>query len=152
MLISCFFFNFIYFNWRLITLQYCSGFSHPLTWIQVASVVSDSMRPHRQQPTRLPHSWDSPGKITGVGCHFLLQCMKVKVKSPSCVWLLATPWTAAHQAPLSIGFPKQEYWSGLPFPSTGDIHDPGTEPSLLNCRQILYCLSLQGSPIEENKR
>ena len=43
----------------------------------VTSVVSDSVRPHRQQPTRLPRSWDSPGKNTGVGCHFLLQCMKV---------------------------------------------------------------------------
>ena len=43
----------------------------------VASVVSDSVRPHRQQPTRLPRPWDSPGKNTGVGCHFLLQCMKV---------------------------------------------------------------------------
>ena len=40
--------------------------------------MSDSMRPHRRQPTRLPHPWDSPGKNTGVGCHFLLQCMKVK--------------------------------------------------------------------------
>ena len=47
----------------------------------VASVVSDSVRPHRQQPTRLPHLWDSPGKNTGVGCHFLLQCMKVKSES-----------------------------------------------------------------------
>ena len=45
---------------------------------QVASVVSDSVRPHRQQPTRLPHPWDSPGKNAGVGCHFLLQCIKVK--------------------------------------------------------------------------
>ena len=44
----------------------------------VTSVMSDSVRPHRQQPTRLPHPWDSPGKNTGVGCHFLLQCMKVK--------------------------------------------------------------------------
>ena len=44
----------------------------------VTSVVSDSVRPHRQQPTRLPSPWDSPGKNTGVGCHFLLQCMKVK--------------------------------------------------------------------------
>ena len=40
--------------------------------------MSDSVRPHRQQLTRLPHPWDSPGKNTGVGCHFLLQCMKVK--------------------------------------------------------------------------
>ena len=47
----------------------------------VASVVSDSVRPHRRQPTRLPHPWDSPGKKTGVGCHFLLQCMKVKSES-----------------------------------------------------------------------
>ena len=42
---------------------------------QVASVVSDTVWPHRQQPTRLPHPWDSPGKNPGVGCHFLLQCM-----------------------------------------------------------------------------
>ena len=43
--------------------------------------MSDSMRPHRRQPTRLPHPWDSPGKNTGVGCHFFLQCMKVKSES-----------------------------------------------------------------------
>ena len=47
----------------------------------VASVVSNSVRPHRRQPTRLPHPWDSPGKNTGVGCHCLLQCMKVKSES-----------------------------------------------------------------------
>src|SRR5574337_1216843 len=47
----------------------------------VASVVSDSVRPHRQQPTRLLCPWDSPDKNTGVGCHFLLQCMKVKSQS-----------------------------------------------------------------------
>ena len=40
--------------------------------------MSDSVQPHRRQPTRLPHPWDSPGKNTGVGCHFLLQCVKVK--------------------------------------------------------------------------
>ena len=45
------------------------------------SVVSDSVRPHRWQPTRLPRPWDSPGKNTGVGCHFLLQYMKVKSES-----------------------------------------------------------------------
>ena len=41
---------------------------------------------------------------------------------------LATPWTVAHQAPLSMGFSRQEYWSGLPFPSPGDLLDPGIEP------------------------
>ena len=47
-------------------------------YCQVTSVVSDSVRPHRRQLTRLPCPWDSPGKNTGVGCHFLLQSMKVK--------------------------------------------------------------------------
>ena len=54
-------------------------FSHAAA--AVTSVVSDSVRPHRRQPTRLPRPWDSPGKNTGVGCHFLLQCMKVKSES-----------------------------------------------------------------------
>ena len=52
----------------------------------------------------------------------------MKVKLLSRVQLLATPWTIAHQAPLSIGFSRQEYWSGLPFPSPGDLPDPGIEP------------------------
>ena len=43
--------------------------------------MSHSVRPHRRKPTRLPHPWDSLGKNTGVGCHFLLQCMKVKSES-----------------------------------------------------------------------
>ena len=73
------------------------------------------VRPHRRQPTRLPCPWDSPGKNTGVGCHFLFQCMKVK--SLRHVRLFATPWTAAYQAPPSMGFSRQEYWSGVPLPS-----------------------------------
>ena len=68
--------------------------------------MSDSLRPHRRQPTRLPCPWDSPGKNTGVGCHFLLQCMKVK--SLSRVRFLVTPWTAAYQAPPSIVLKKWE--------------------------------------------
>ena len=48
---------------------------------QVTSVVSDAVRPQRRQPTRLSHPWDSPGKNTGVGCHFLLQCKTVKSES-----------------------------------------------------------------------
>ena len=123
------------------------------------------MQPHRWQPTRLLRPWDSPGKNTGVGCHVLLQCMKVKsesevaqlcptlsdpmdcslsgssvhgifqarvlewvaisffnawkwrvkVKLLSRVRPLATPWTAAYQAPPPMGFSRQEYWSGSPF-------------------------------------
>ena len=50
------------------------------------------------------------------------------MKSVSRVRLFATPWTVAHQAPPSIGFSRQEYWSGLPFPSPGDLPNPGIEP------------------------
>ena len=83
--------------------------------------MSDSVRPHRQQqPTRLHHPWDSPGKNTGVGCHFLFQCRKVKVKSLSRIRLLATPWTAAHRAPPSRAFPALE-WVPLPSPSRVDL-------------------------------
>ena len=46
----------------------------------------------------------------------------------NCVQLFATPWTVAHQAPLSMGFSRQEYWSGLPFPSPGDLPHPGIKP------------------------
>ena len=53
-----------------------------------------------------------------------------------------TLWTIAHQAPLSMGFSRQEYWSGLPFSSPGNLPNPGIKPaspaSLLHCRQILY--------------
>ena len=49
----------------------------------------------------------------------------------SCIWLSATLWTIAHQVPLSMGFSRQEHWSGLPFPSPGDLLHPGIEPASL---------------------
>ena len=122
--------------------------------------MSDSVQPRRWQPTRLLCPQASPGKNTGVGCHFLFQCIKVKseseviqscptlsdpmdyslpgsvhgilqarilewvvisfsnawkwkvkVKSLSRVQLLVTPWTIAYQAPPSMGFSRQDYWS-----------------------------------------
>ena len=54
--------------------------------------------------------------------------LKVKVKSLSCVQLFATPWTVAYQASPSMGFSRQEYWSGLPFPSPGDLPNSRIEP------------------------
>ena len=72
-----------------------------------------------------------------MGCHrllhtslthlHLLHCF-CQVNSLSRVQLFATPWTVAYQAPLSMGFSRQECWSGLPFPSSGDLPDPGIEP------------------------
>ena len=63
-----------------------------------------------------------------VGSQVSLVVKKVKVKSLSRVQLLATSQTAAYQAPLSMEFSMQEYWSGLPFPSPGDLPNPGIEP------------------------
>ena len=85
----------------------------------VTSVVPDSVRPQRRQPTRLPHPWDSPGKNTGAGCHFLLQCTKVKSESevaqscptPSDPMDCSLPGSSIH------GIFQQEYWSGVPLPS-----------------------------------
>ena len=78
-------------------------------------------------------------------------CVSCSVMSDS-----ATPWTVAHQAPLYMGFSRQEYWSGLLFPSTvgvgshsllqGIFPTQGLNPGLLHSRQILYHLSQQGSP------
>ena len=70
--------------------------------------------------------------------------VKVKMKLLSRVRFFATPWTVAYQAPPTMGFFRQEYWSGLPFPSPGDLPDPGIEPGLLHWRQMLSPLSHQG--------
>ena len=58
---------------------------------------------------------------------FIFMKNKVKVKSLSCVWLFVTPWTVACQAPSSMGFSRQELWSGWPFPCPGDLLKPGIE-------------------------
>jgi len=63
-----------------------------------------------------------PGISLNVTASNVLSC---SVVSDSFV----TPWTVAHQAPLSMGFPRQEYWSGLPFPTPGDLLDPGIKPA-----------------------
>ena len=101
--------------------------------------MSDSARPHRRQPTRPRRPWDSPGKNTGVGCHFLLQCMKVKSESEgaqSCPTLSdpmdsSPPGSSVHgifQARVlewgAIAF-SQKYLSGLRFHSPGNFPDPG---------------------------
>ena len=66
----------------------------------------------------------------------VFKVLKVKVKSLSFAQLFATPWTVAYQGPQSIGFSRQEYWSGLPFPSPGDLPDPAIEPGSVLDRRI----------------
>ena len=88
-------------------------------------------------PYELPGRWHAlPSQYLVCAC----------VKSLSCVQLFATPWTVALQAPVSMGFSRQEYWSGLPCPLPGDLPDQGLKSGFPHCRQILYHLSHQGSP------
>ena len=129
--------------------------------------------------------WDYSGKCTGVSCHFFLQGIFPAQGSNLCpVWLLhwqadfsllshlsvscsvmldsVTPWTVAHQAPLSMEFSRQEHWSGVPFPSPEHLPDPGNEPrsvagrfftisgtreALPHLKQHYCCLPFQSSSI-----
>ena len=77
------------------------------------SVLSDSSQPHGLQHASLPCPSPTPGS---------------EVKSLSHVWLFVIPWTVVNQGSLSMGFSRQENWSGLPFPFSGDLPDPGIEP------------------------
>ena len=110
---------------------------------QVTLVVSDSVRPHRWQPTRIPCPWDSPGKNTGVGCHFLLQCMKVKSESEvaqSCLTLSdpmdwSLPGSSAHgifQARVlewvAIAFSSQALDVTNSLANAGDVKRHGFDP------------------------
>ena len=75
-------------------------------------------------------------------CVYVCVCVRNSAMSNS-LW----PWTVACQAPLLIGFSRQEYWSGLPFPPPGNLPNPRIEPGLLHCRWILYCLGHLKSPM-----
>ena len=69
----------------------------------------------------------------------------------SCIWPFVTPWTIAHQAPLSLGFTRQEYWSGLSCPPPGDLPDPGMEPTSPALQVDSLSLSHQGIPILDSR-
>ena len=132
--------------------------------------MSDSVQPHRRQPTRLPHPWDSPGKNTGVGCHFLLQCMKVKSESevaqscqtPSDPMDCSPPGSSIH----GIFQARALEWGAIAFSNglyssynsagqntgvgslcllQGIFPTQGLNPGLPHCGQMLYHLSYQGS-------
>ena len=78
--------------------------------------------------------------------------MKVKVKSLSCVWLFATPSTVAYQAPPSMEFSRQEYWSGLPFPSPGDLPNAGIEPASPALQADALTSEPQGKQMEPSEQ
>ena len=58
----------------------------------------------------------------------------------------ATPWTVAHQPPVSMGFPREDYWSGLPFPSPGDLPEPGIETTSPALQEDSFTTELPGKP------
>ena len=88
--------------------------------------MSDFVRPHRRQPTRLPRPWDSPGKNTGVGCHFLLQCVKVKSEREVARSrpILSDPMDCGPPGSSVHGIFQARVleWSGVPLPSPADLH------------------------------
>ena len=109
--------------------------------------MSDSVWPHRWQPTRLPRPWDSPGKNTGVGCHFLLQCMKVKCESEvaqSCLTLsdpmdCSLPGSSIH----GIFQARVLEWGAIAFSDSPQIHGQwrtDTGEQTLPCPQMWPCL------------
>ena len=96
--------------------------------------MSDFVRPHRWQPTRLSRPWDSLGKNTGVGCHYLLQCVKVKSESKVaqlCPTLSDPMDCSPPGSPLPWDFSKQEYRSRLPGPPPRDLPHPRIETASL---------------------
>ena len=97
--------------------------SSPITSWQIDGETMETMRDFIFLGSKITANGDYSHEIK----RCLLLGRKVKVKSLSRVRLLATPWTVAYQDPLSMGFSRQEYWSGLPFPSPGDLPDPGIE-------------------------
>ena len=106
-----------------------------------ASVMSDSVWPHRRQPTRLPRPWDSPGKNTGVACHFLLQCMKVKSESEvaqSCPTLqdprdCSPPGSSVH----GILQARVLQWGAIAFSNLRTGKDKDKSMNLIHCFQNL---------------
>ena len=117
------------------------AWKHTHCW--VASVLSNSVRPRRRQPTRLCCLWDFPGKSTGMGCYCLLHhaglliinsfssCLPENGFVCACTLshfshpqLFTTLWTVAYQVPLSMGFSRPEYWSGFPYPSEKGFISP----------------------------
>ena len=92
----------------------------------------------------------SAESLYGQGLYMRWLFWKIVVELLSCVWLFLIPWTVACKAPLFMEFPRQEYWSGLPFPFQGDLPDPGIKPTSPALAGGFLVLSHQGIPFMKN--
>ena len=122
-------------SWFCSTTAYCvvKGVDN-FPWTGVGRSVSKSREARSGNEVEpLMRSWTS-----GLMSSWVHACC--------CVWLFITLWTVTHQVPLSMGFPRQEYWSGLPLPSPGDLPDPGTEHMSLALAGGFFATELPGKP------
>ena len=134
--------NLNYQRWLMIALKFIySGYSLSLSFIQVLEVsqitakdtcsgLCEQEASNRWWASGKEHRIQRKKKSTVHVCVCVLNCF-------SCVWLFVTLWTVARQAPLSMGYSRQEYWSGLPLPSPGDLPHPGIKPMSLMSPALL---------------
>ena len=118
--------------WKWWCLELPSSLYHICKWIGKHSELEN-----QSSGESLPHDLFSADQVV----HSYLMPWMCMLSHFSCVQLFATPRTVAHWAPLSIGFSRQEYWSGVPCPPPGGLPNPGSNPGLLrlpHCRWVLY--------------
>ena len=94
---------------------------------------------------RVRHDWSDLAAATA-GAHKYSSHLRLHAQLLSCVWFFVTLWAVAHQVPLSMGFSRQEYWSGLSFPPPGDLPDPGIEPMSSALADMFFTPESPGKP------
>ena len=102
---------------------------HTYTQLKIGRLYGSTYEPKRNMENSVSQETEALSEVSELEDweNFLCNAFSVLCRS-SCVQLFATPWMVAHQAPLSMGLCRQEYWNGLPFPSPGDLPDPRIEP------------------------
>ena len=132
-----------FFCWDIVYLQCCTSFKHMAQWFNYTYICVCVYFFLHSLPLYVLTEYHVEFPVLYSRSLLVIYLyMKVKVKSLSDVRLFATPWTVAYQSPHSMEFSRQEYRSGLPFPSPTQ----GLNLGLPHCRQMLYLLSHQGSP------
>ena len=129
---------------RAKSVQLCLTLCDPMDCSPPGSFQQSGHRFH-QSPCCLSQVRHS-GPFNPTACFLPCFLVSAVLSRFSGVQLFVTPWTVVLQSPLSVGFFRQEYWSGLTCPSPGDLPDPGSNLGLPHCRQTLYHLSHQGCP------